>query len=55
MTLSTWHTASGDEENAAAAGVTLTEEQLAALDAAVPVGAVAGDRYPASSMGTVER
>jgi aryl-alcohol dehydrogenase-like predicted oxidoreductase len=42
------------EENAAAAGVTLTEEQLAALDAAVPVGAVAGDRYPAESMGTVE-
>ena len=43
------------EENAAAAGVTLTGEQLAALDAAVPVGAVAGDRYPASSMGSVER
>ena len=35
--------------------VALTEEPLAALDAAVPVGAVAGDRYPASSMGTVER
>ena len=42
------------EENAAAVDVALSEEQLAALDAAVPVGAVAGDRYPAASMGTVE-
>jgi aryl-alcohol dehydrogenase-like predicted oxidoreductase len=33
------------EENAAAADVTLTSAQLAALDAAVPAGAVAGDRY----------
>ncbi|QBR92054.1 aldo/keto reductase [Nocardioides euryhalodurans] len=33
------------EENVAAAGVTLTGDVLAALDAAVPRGAVAGDRY----------
>ena len=42
------------EENAAAAGISLTDEQLAALDAALPIGAVAGDRYPAASMATVE-
>ena len=42
------------EENAAAADVTLTDEQLAAIDAALPVGAVAGERYPAESMGSVE-
>ena len=42
------------EENAAAADVTLTDEQLAAIDAALPVGAVAGERYPAGSMGSVE-
>lgn len=34
------------EENAAAADVTLTPEQLAALDAAVPADAVRGTRYP---------
>ncbi|MDP9849951.1 aldo/keto reductase [Streptosporangium lutulentum] len=33
------------EENAAAADVTLTSGQLAALEAAVPAGAVQGDRY----------
>ncbi|GAA2876648.1 aldo/keto reductase [Streptosporangium fragile] len=33
------------EENAAAADITLTSEQLAALDAAVPAGAAQGDRY----------
>ena len=33
------------EENAAAADVQLTDEDLAALDAAVPRDAVAGDRY----------
>jgi len=33
------------EENAAAADVTLTGEQLAALDDAMPAGAAAGDRY----------
>jgi aryl-alcohol dehydrogenase-like predicted oxidoreductase len=34
------------EENAAAADITLTPEELAALDAAAPAGATAGDRYP---------
>jgi aryl-alcohol dehydrogenase-like predicted oxidoreductase len=43
------------EENAAAAEVELTREQLATLDAALPAGAVAGERYPAGSMQTVER
>ena len=42
------------EENAAAAEIALSEAQLAALDDALPVGAVAGDRYPAASMGSVE-
>jgi aryl-alcohol dehydrogenase-like predicted oxidoreductase len=43
------------EENAAAANITLSADQLAALDEAMPVGAAAGDRYPAESMGSVER
>jgi aryl-alcohol dehydrogenase-like predicted oxidoreductase/DNA-binding transcriptional MerR regulator len=34
------------EENAAARDVELTAEDLAALEQAVPAGAVAGDRYP---------
>jgi aryl-alcohol dehydrogenase-like predicted oxidoreductase len=34
------------EENAAAASLPLTGEQLARLSAAVPAGAVAGERYP---------
>jgi aryl-alcohol dehydrogenase-like predicted oxidoreductase len=34
------------EENAAAASISLAPEELAALDAAAPVGATAGDRYP---------
>ena len=33
------------EENAAAADIILTDEDLSALDAAVPRGAVAGARY----------
>ncbi|MFF5209004.1 aldo/keto reductase [Streptosporangium sp. NPDC000396] len=41
------------EENTAAAGITLTPDQLAALNAAVPAGAVLGDRYP--DMSSVER
>jgi aryl-alcohol dehydrogenase-like predicted oxidoreductase len=41
------------EENAAAADIELSEEQLAALDEALPVGAAAGDRYP--DMSSVER
>jgi len=34
------------EENAAAAALTLTPAELATLDAALPKGAAAGDRYP---------
>jgi len=34
------------EENAAAADVTLSADDVAALDAAAPAGATAGDRYP---------
>jgi aryl-alcohol dehydrogenase-like predicted oxidoreductase len=34
------------EENAAAADIALSADDLAALDAAAPVGATAGDRYP---------
>jgi aryl-alcohol dehydrogenase-like predicted oxidoreductase len=41
------------EENAAAAFVALTPEDLARLDAAAPRGAAAGDRYP--DMSTVHR
>ncbi|MCZ2815505.1 aldo/keto reductase [Modestobacter sp. VKM Ac-2984] len=41
------------EENAAAADVVLTEEDLRALDEAAPAGAAAGDRYP--DMSTVHR
>ncbi|GAA4730573.1 aldo/keto reductase [Modestobacter marinus] len=41
------------EENAAAADVVLTDEDLRALDEAAPAGATAGDRYP--DMSTVHR
>jgi aryl-alcohol dehydrogenase-like predicted oxidoreductase len=41
------------EENAAAADVQLTEEDLRLLDEAAPVGTAAGDRYP--DMSTVHR
>ncbi|MGW2149148.1 aldo/keto reductase [Nonomuraea bangladeshensis] len=41
------------EENAAAADITLTAEQLDALAAAVPADAVAGQRYP--SMAEIEQ
>ena len=41
------------EENAAAADVELTADDLRALDEAAPVGATAGDRYP--DMSTVHR
>jgi aryl-alcohol dehydrogenase-like predicted oxidoreductase len=41
------------EENAAAADVELTEDELRRLDEAAPVGAAAGDRYP--NMSTVHR
>ncbi len=41
------------EENAAADAATLTDEQVARLSAAVPVGAVKGDRYPERLMGAL--
>jgi aryl-alcohol dehydrogenase-like predicted oxidoreductase len=41
------------EENAAAADIELSEEDLRALDEAAPQGATAGDRYP--DMSTVHR
>jgi aryl-alcohol dehydrogenase-like predicted oxidoreductase len=42
------------EENAAAADIRLTDEQLARLESVVPAGAVAGDRYPPAGMAAVE-
>lgn len=42
------------EQNAAAAELELTAAELAALDAAFPIGAAAGERYPESGMRAVE-
>jgi aryl-alcohol dehydrogenase-like predicted oxidoreductase len=42
------------EQNVAAAGLALDAETLAALDAAIPAGAVAGDRYHAAAAATIE-
>lgn len=42
------------EENAAAAGMPLSTEHLSLLDAAMPPGAAAGDRYPAEGMKGVD-
>jgi aryl-alcohol dehydrogenase-like predicted oxidoreductase len=41
------------EENVAAADVELTADDLAALDAAVPVGVVSGERYPEEGLKAV--
>jgi aryl-alcohol dehydrogenase-like predicted oxidoreductase len=41
------------EENVAAAEITLTETDRAALDAAVPAGAAAGDRYAPAGMASL--
>ena len=43
------------EENLAALDVTLTPGDLARLDQAIPVGAAAGERYPATGMRTVPK
>jgi aryl-alcohol dehydrogenase-like predicted oxidoreductase len=43
------------EENVAAADVTLSGEQLERLEELFPPGAVAGERYPATGLATVER
>jgi len=42
------------EENLGALQVTLTAEDLARLDAAIPAGAAAGTRYPAAGMTSVQ-
>jgi len=42
------------EENAGAASVTLSAADVAALDAAFPIGSAAGTRYPAESMRLLE-
>lgn len=38
------------EENVAAADIKLSADDLAALDAAAPIGAAKGDRYPEAGM-----
>jgi aryl-alcohol dehydrogenase-like predicted oxidoreductase len=43
------------EENAAAVGVTLTPEDISAINAAAPQGAAAGPRYPAHMMARIDR
>ena len=43
------------EENAAAAGIEMSEGQLRALDEAFTAGFAAGERYPQAGMATVER
>ncbi len=43
------------EENVAAAGITLTRDELARIDKVAPKGAASGDRYPAAAMAAVHR
>jgi aryl-alcohol dehydrogenase-like predicted oxidoreductase len=43
------------EENAGAAAIRLSSEDIAALDAELPAGITAGDRYPEAGMRTVHR
>jgi aryl-alcohol dehydrogenase-like predicted oxidoreductase len=43
------------DDNAGAVDVTLDETDLARIDALMPVGAAAGDRYAASSMATIDQ
>lgn len=40
-------------DNIAAGDIVLTESEVAALDAAIPLGFTAGDRYPPGGMKTV--
>jgi aryl-alcohol dehydrogenase-like predicted oxidoreductase len=42
------------EENAAAVDLALSQDEIAALDAAFPIGAAVGTRYPAESMRLLE-
>lgn len=41
------------EENVASADISLSEEELAAIEAVAPKGVAAGTRYPEASMGTL--
>ena len=43
------------EENAAAAEIELTPEEVAELEAAVPRDEIAGDRYAAANMKAIDR
>jgi aryl-alcohol dehydrogenase-like predicted oxidoreductase len=43
------------EENAAAAAIKLTPEEVAELEAAVPQNEIVGDRYTEASMKTIDR
>ena len=43
------------EENAAAAAITLTPREVAELEAAVPQGEIAGDRYAPAGMKWIDR
>jgi aryl-alcohol dehydrogenase-like predicted oxidoreductase len=43
------------EQNAGAANITLTPQEIAELDAALPPGAAAGTRYPEAAMHAVNR
>jgi len=43
------------EENAGALNVHLTQDDLAEIDAIAPKGVAAGNRYPESAMGSVNR
>ena len=43
------------EENAAAAALTLTREELAELEAAVPQAEITGERYAAANMKSIDR
>jgi aryl-alcohol dehydrogenase-like predicted oxidoreductase len=43
------------DENLAALGVVLTPEDLRAIDAVLPAGSAAGDRYHAQAMAAVNR
>jgi aryl-alcohol dehydrogenase-like predicted oxidoreductase len=43
------------EQNAAAADITLTPDDLAAIDKVAPAGVAAGDRYPPAGMASVNR
>ncbi len=43
------------EENAAAAAIVLTKDEVAELEAAVPAGQIAGDRYAPANMKAIDR